>query len=48
MWRDGELAEEVEDITELWQDDLVAFLLGCSFTFEQPLMDQASLPHELR
>jgi len=39
IYRDGELAEEVTDITPYWRDDLIAFLLGCSFTFEWALMD---------
>jgi uncharacterized protein YcsI (UPF0317 family) len=30
---------EVTDIRAYWRDDLVAFLLGCSFTFEWALMD---------
>lgn len=43
VFRDGELDGEVEDIAELWRDDLVAFLIGCSFTFERALM-AAGLP----
>ncbi len=39
IYRDGELTEEVTDITPYWRDDLVAFLLGCSFTFEWALLD---------
>ncbi|RDW20004.1 putative hydro-lyase [Oceanobacillus arenosus] len=39
IFRDGELVDEVTDITEYWQDDLVSFLIGCSFTFEKPLLD---------
>ena len=37
VWRDGELAEEITDISRLWRDDLVGFVLGCSFTFEDAL-----------
>lgn len=37
VWRNGELAEEVSDISHLWRDDLVGFVLGCSFTFEDAL-----------
>ena len=37
VYRDGQLAETVADIRELWQDDFVAFALGCSFTFEHAL-----------
>jgi uncharacterized protein YcsI (UPF0317 family) len=39
VYRDGELEEERADVTPLWRDDLVFFLLGCSFTFERALMD---------
>jgi uncharacterized protein YcsI (UPF0317 family) len=38
VYRDGELAEETADATAHWRDDLVAFLLGCSFTFERALL----------
>ena len=43
IYKDGALADEVTDITAFWRDDLVAFLLGCSFTFEWALMD-AGIP----
>lgn len=39
VYRHGELTDEVDDITPFWRNDLVSFLLGCSFTFEHPLMD---------
>jgi len=37
VFHDGRLAGEQADITDLWRDDLVAFVLGCSFSFEEPL-----------
>ena len=40
VWRDGELVEQPTDIAELWRDDLVTFVLGCSFSFEQALRDE--------
>jgi uncharacterized protein YcsI (UPF0317 family) len=43
VWRRGELAEEPTDIEHLWRDDLVGFLLGCSFTFEAAML-RAGLP----
>lgn len=43
VWRHGELAAEPTDVRELWRDDLVTFVLGCSFSFEQALLD-AGLP----
>jgi len=39
IYKDGELADEVTDATPYWRDDLVAFLLGCSFTFEWALLE---------
>jgi uncharacterized protein YcsI (UPF0317 family) len=38
LYRGGNLAEELTEISGRWRDDLVAFLLGCSFTFEAALM----------
>ena len=35
----GELVDEPLEITEYWRDDLVAFLIGCSFTFEHGLIE---------
>jgi uncharacterized protein YcsI (UPF0317 family) len=43
VWRRGELIAEPSDIGELWQDDLVTFVIGCSFSFEQALLD-AGIP----
>ena len=39
IYKDGVLADEVTDATPYWRDDLVAFLLGCSFTFEWALLE---------
>jgi uncharacterized protein YcsI (UPF0317 family) len=38
VWIDGELAEEPADVRGHWRDDHVAFLIGCSFTFERALL----------
>lgn len=38
IYRDGEFVEEVSDIAAYWQDDLVSFLIGCSFSFETALL----------
>jgi len=43
IWRDGELVGEPRDITSIWRDDLVSFVLGCSFSFEEALL-QADVP----
>lgn len=36
--RDGVLDRQVDALHELWRDDLVAFLLGCSFSAENALL----------
>lgn len=43
VYRHGELVDEPSDIVKLWRNDWVAFLIGCSFTFENALL-QAGLP----
>lgn len=41
--RHGEKVESRSDIADLWQDDMVVFVLGCSFSFEHAL-SQAGIP----
>jgi uncharacterized protein YcsI (UPF0317 family) len=43
IFRDGEMAGDVTDIRDLWRDDLVAFAIGCSLSFEEAILD-AGLP----
>jgi len=38
IYRYGQLDAEVTQITDYWRDDMVAFLLGCSYTFEAALL----------
>src|SRR5215468_12257727 len=38
VWRDGKLADEPPDILALWRPDLVSFVIGCSFSFEESLI----------
>ncbi|MBI4305601.1 MAG: putative hydro-lyase [Chloroflexi bacterium] len=46
IYRNGELSAEVDDLLEFWREDLVSFLIGCSFTFEKALLDNGiELPH---
>jgi len=46
IYRNGELTDTVSDIKELWQDDFVAFIIGCSFSFEQAMVnDGINLRH---
>ena len=39
VWEDGELVAEPTDVVSHWRDDLVSFLIGCSFTFESALTE---------
>lgn len=34
VYKEGKLTETRTDLTDIWQDDLVVFALGCSFSFE--------------
>ena len=43
IYRHGRLEGTTPDIRDLWTEDMVAFALGCSFTFEHALM-QAGIP----
>jgi uncharacterized protein YcsI (UPF0317 family) len=43
IYKLGELVDEPTALGGWWRNDLVAFLLGCSFTFENALV-QAGLP----
>ena len=39
LYRHGELVAQPASLHELWRDDLVVFAIGCSFSFEQMLID---------
>src|SRR3546814_866995 len=43
VWRNGELTDRTTDITDLWTDDLVGFVIGCSHSFEEALIN-AGIP----
>jgi uncharacterized protein YcsI (UPF0317 family) len=43
IFHDGQFTEEMTDVTGIWREDFVSFLLGCSFTFEAAMM-RAGLP----
>jgi uncharacterized protein YcsI (UPF0317 family) len=40
VWHHGKLVDEPSDIRDAWRDDLVTFALGCSFSFEQALIEE--------
>ena len=39
VYEEGQLVAEVESVMPYWQDDMVSFLLGCSFSFETAMVD---------
>jgi uncharacterized protein YcsI (UPF0317 family) len=39
VWRNGELIAEPTDVRDVWRDDLVSFAIGCSFSFEEALIE---------
>jgi uncharacterized protein YcsI (UPF0317 family) len=43
VYRNGKLVDEPADITAYWRDDLVGFLIGCSYSFETALIN-AGIP----
>ena len=49
VWEHGEAVDEPTDVLSLWRDDLVGFLIGCSFTFEAALIrDGLEVRHQVR
>ena len=38
VWRNGELHDEVTNVSSYWREDLVSFAIGCSFSFEEALV----------
>lgn len=46
VFRDGVAGADVSDLNALWRDDLVTFVLGCSFSFESALQRAGiTVPH---
>ncbi|MBT8362769.1 MAG: DUF1445 domain-containing protein, partial [Deltaproteobacteria bacterium] len=48
VFRDGVMDQDVADISSLWQDDFVTFVLGCSFSFDEALRDANIPPRHLQ
>ena len=47
VWRHGVLDAHVHDASEVWSDDMVGFLLGCSFTWEDRLAEAGLCPRHI-
>ena len=43
IYRDGKMEQEVDDCSEFWPEDSVAFLIGCSFSYDGALLE-AGIP----
>lgn len=43
VYKEGVLTDETDEVKDIWRDDFVTFLIGCSFTFEQAVLD-AGIP----
>lgn len=39
IYEHGKLVAEVENVIDYWRDDLVSFVIGCSFSFESELIE---------
>lgn len=39
IWRDGECVAEAADVRQFWRADLVSFVIGCSYSFEEALIE---------
>ncbi len=47
VFESGECIDECPDISHLWRDDLVAFVLGCSFSFEEAMLEAGLSLHHI-
>lgn len=47
IYRDGELVEYTSDLIAEWKEDHVAFLIGCSFSFEDALAMRGVVPRHM-
>lgn len=46
IWKDGRVVDERSDVLTWWRSDLVAFVIGCSYSFEEALTsDGLSIRH---
>jgi uncharacterized protein YcsI (UPF0317 family) len=39
VWQHGKIVDEPTDVLRWWRDDLVIFAIGCSFSFEEALLE---------
>ncbi|HAV51825.1 MAG TPA: DUF1445 domain-containing protein, partial [Leuconostoc mesenteroides] len=39
IYRNGKMVDEYLSVVDFWREDLVSFLIGCSFSFEDLIVD---------
>ena len=39
LWENGEYRHDLDDLRDEWREDWVAFVIGCSFSFEEALIE---------
>ena len=47
VYQNGKMTDEVSDIQSLWREDFVAFILGCSYSFEGALVRSGVTPRNV-
>lgn len=47
IWRDGKLERETERVDDTYENDMVGFALGCSFSWEDVLKDRGLAPRHM-
>ena len=47
VFKEGRLVEEVDNVSALWSEDMVGFLLGCSFSWEDHLEKAGLVPRHV-
>ena len=48
VYRYGKQVDELSNIRSLWDDELVTFVLGCSFSFEEALIKEGLCPRNVK
>lgn len=47
VYRNGVMSDEVTDVSTMWGEDMIGFLLGCSFTWEGRLAEAGLCPRQI-
>lgn len=47
VWKDGVLVDEPNDVSSYWNENMVGFLIGCSFSWENKLKEAGLCPRQI-